>query len=321
MGKVIELLSLLRGNKDKLFILFVSPLVFLFFLFPFDDLSDLITSQVSALSGNSVYVQFEKLKMSLIPQPGAKMDQVFIQTVNTPPLSINELLITPSISGIIQQRPFGKVLAKGLLQGDVKVQLSKGKATENGLERQQIEISASDISLTELRDLAKIPMLLRGKLNLETSILADLSFQEQPDLNLNLDIDKFELPPSNINTPMGDLTLPDLKLTSITLKGRLSAGRFIIETGTLGKPNDELFGTIKGNIDISILNRDGSFSQQMGGYNLEIDLTAKRSFQDRAALFLGFIDNYKTPLSDGAQYKFKMSATGPGMPPSFGASR
>ncbi len=321
MGKIIELLSLIRSHKDKVFILLVSPLFFLFFLFPFDDLSDLVTSQVSALTNNSFYVQFDKLKMSLLPQPGVKMDQVFVQTPGTPPISISELLVSPSISGIIQQKPFGKILAKGLLQGDIKIQLGKGKTTENGIERQQIEISANDISLTELRDLARVPMLLKGKLNLEGSILADPSFQEQPDLNLNLAIEKFELPPSNVNTPMGDLTLPDLKLSSITLKGRLSAGRFIIETGSLGKPTDDLFGTIKGNIDFNFHNRDGSFTQKMGGYDLEIDLTAKRSFQDRAALFLGFIDNYKTPIGDGAQYKFKMTATGPGMPPSFGSSR
>ena len=321
MGKITDLIFLIRGNKDKVFILLISPLIFLFLLFPFDDLSDLVTSQISALSNSSVYLQFEKLKMSLLPQPGIKMNHVFVQTVQTPPLSINELIITPSIAGIIQQKPYGKVSVSGLMQGDIKIQLGKGKATENGLERQQIEINANDISLAELRDLAKLPILLKGKLNLETSVLADLSFQEQPDLDLNLSVDRFELPPANVNTPMGDLTLPDLKLSSIVLKGRLAAGRFIIETGTLGKPTDELFGTIKGNIDFSIIGREGSFHQQMGGYNLEIDLTAKRGFQERAALFLSFIDNYKTPVGDGAQYKFKMTATAPGMPPSFGASR
>ncbi len=45
---------------------------------------------------------------------------------------------------------------------------------------------------------------------------------------------------------MGPLTLPDLKLSTVELKGRLAAGRFVIETGTIGKPGDELYGTIKG---------------------------------------------------------------------------
>lgn len=249
------------------------------------------------------------------------MDQVYMESTNTPALSINELTITPSISGLIQQKPFGSVSAKGLLKGNVEVQMGKGTRTENGAERQRIEISAKQVSLNDLREMAKLPILLKGQVNLETTALADLTFQEQPDIDVDLTINKFELPPSNVNTPMGPLTLPDLKLTLIELKGRLAAGRFIIETGTIGKPGDELYGTIKGNIGINIVNRGGSFGQQIGAYDFEIDLKAKRGFQDRAALFLSFIDSYKTPTKDGAQYKFKISATNPMMPPNIGASR
>lgn len=321
MESVSQLLKMIRNSKGKIFVLVVSSLIFLLFLFPFDDLSDLISSQVSKLSNNSVYLQFDKLKLSLIPQPGIRMDQVYMESTNTPALSINELTITPSISGLIQQKPFGSVSAKGLLKGNVEVQMGKGTRTENGAERQRIEISAKQVSLNDLREMAKLPILLKGQVNLETTALADLTFQEQPDIDVDLTINKFELPPSNVNTPMGPLTLPDLKLTLIELKGRLAAGRFIIETGTIGKPGDELYGTIKGNIGINIVNRGGSFGQQIGAYDFEIDLKAKRGFQDRAALFLSFIDSYKTPTKDGAQYKFKISATNPMMPPNIGASR
>lgn len=321
MDKIGQLLKLIKESKGKIFLMVVSSLVFLFLLFPFDDLSDLISSQVSQLSNNAVYVQFEKLKMSLFPQPGVKMDQVYIESIKTPALSAQELVITPSISGLIQQKPYGHVSAKGLLKGDVDIHVGQGTKTENGVERQKLEISAKQVSLHDLRELANLPVLLKGQLNLETTALADLSFQEQPDIELDMTINKFELPPSNVNTPMGPLTLPDLKLSTVELKGRLAAGRFIIETGTIGKPNDELYGTIKGNIGLNFINRGGSFTHQIGAYNFEIDLKAKKGFQDRAALFLGFIDNYKTPTSDGAQYKFKLSATNPMMPPTIGASR
>jgi len=316
-----QLLKLIRESKGKIFVMVCSALVFLFFLFPFDDLSDLISSQVSRLSNNSVYLQFERLKMSLFPQPGVKMDAVYIESARTPAISAQELVITPSVSGLIQQKPYGHVSAKGLLKGDVDVQVSKGARTENGVERHRIEVKAAKVSLQDLRELANLPVLLKGQLNLETTALADLTFQEQPDVEVDMTINKFELPPSNINTQMGPLPLPDLKLSSVELKGRLAAGRFVIETGTIGKPGDELYGTIKGNIGLNIINRGGFFSQQIGAYNFEIDLKARRSFQDRAALFLGFIDKYKTPTSEGAQYKFKISATNPMMPPSFNSAR
>lgn len=321
MEQLRQLLDLIRKGKGKIFVMILSSLVFLFFLFPFDDLSDLISSQVSKLSGNSVYLQFERLKMSLFPQPGVQMDQVYIESLSTPALSAQELVITPSVSGLIQQKPYGHISAKGLLKGDVDLQVGKGPRTENGLERHRIEVKANKVSLHDLRELANLPVLLKGQLNLETTALADLSFQEQPEIEVDMTISKFELPPSNVNTPMGPLTLPDLKLTAVELKGRLAAGRFVIESGTIGKPNDELYGTIKGNIGLNILNRGGAFSPQVGAYNFEIDLKARRSFQDRAALFLGFIDSYKTPTNEGAQYKFKLSATNPMMPPSITAVR
>ncbi|AHZ84132.1 type II secretion system protein GspN [Bdellovibrio bacteriovorus] len=321
MEQFRQLLKLIRESKGKIFVMVVSALVFAFMLFPFDDLSDLISSQVSRLSNNSVYVQFEKLKMSLFPQPGVKMDQVYIESIRTPAISATELVITPSVRGLIQQKPYGHVSAKGLLKGDVDVHVGKGSKTENGAERHKIEVSAKKISLHDLREMANLPILLKGQLNLESTALADLTFQEQPDIEMNLSINQFELPPSNVNTPMGPLTLPDLKLSTVELKGRLAAGQFVIETGTIGKPGDELYGTIKGKIGLTIVNRGNSFGHQIGAYNIEVDLKTKRSFQERAALFLTFIDGYKTPTSEGSQYKFKVSASNPMMPPSIGAVR
>ncbi|WP_347359308.1 type II secretion system protein GspN [Bdellovibrio sp.] len=321
MSQLRQLLKLIGQSKGKITVMVLSALVFAFLLFPFDDLSDLISSQVSRLSNNSVYVQFEKLKMSLFPQPGVQMDQVYIESLRTPAISAQELVITPSVRGLIQQKPYGHVSAKGLLKGDVDVHVGKGSKTENGAERHKIEVSAKKVSLHDLREMANLPVLLKGQLNLESTVLADLSFQEQPDVEMNLSINQFELPPSNVNTPMGPLTLPDLKLSAVELRGRLAAGQFVIETGTIGKPGDELYGTIKGKIGLTIVNRGNSFGHQIGAYNIEVDLRTKRSFQERAALFLTFIDGYKTQTPEGSQYKFKVSASNPMMPPSIGAVR
>lgn len=321
MDLLRQLLKMIGQSKGKIFVLFVSTLVFALLLFPFDDLSDLISSQVSKLTNNSVYVQFEKLKMSLFPQPGVQLNQVYIESLRTPAISAQELIITPSVSGLIQQKPYGQISAKGLLKGDVNLSVGKGSKSENGVERHKIDVSAKKISLHDLKEMANLPVLLKGQLNLESTALADLTLQEQPDVELNLSINQFELPPSNVDTPMGPLTLPDLKLSSVELKGRLAAGQFVIESGTIGKPGDELYGTIKGRIGLTLVNRGKSLGHQLGAYNIEVDLKAKRSFQDRAVLFLTFIDGYKTTTSDGAQYKFKVSATNPMMPPSIGAVR
>lgn len=321
MDQLRTFLRLIQESKGKIFLMVVSALVFAFLIFPFDDLTDLISSQVSKLSRNTVYLQFDSLNVSLVPTPGVEMDNVYIESVRFPGVSVKELLINPSISGLIQQQPFGSISAKGILKGDIDIKVSKGNKTENGIERQKLEVVAKKISLNDIREIANLPVLLKGQVHLTSTAIADLTFQEQPDVELDLTIQQFELPPSNVETMMGPLTLPDLKLTSVELRGRLAAGRFVIENGTLGKPGDELYGTIKGNIALNLTNRGGQIIPQAGAYNFDIDLRAKKSLQDRAALFLSFIDSYKTNTSDGAQYKFRVSATNPMMPPNIGNVR
>lgn len=321
MQQLRELLQLLGQSKGKILILILSAITFVVLLFPFSDLTDFISSQVSVQTNNSVYLQLEELNLSVFPQPGVKLEQVYVESAMAPPISAQELVITPSISGLIRKKPFGHISAKGVLKGDLDVVVSKGAKAENGAERYNMEVTAERVALNDLREMANLPILLRGQLDLQSTILADLSFQEQPDVELNLTINQFELPPSNVNTAMGPLTLPDLKLSTVELKGRLAAGRFIIEKGTIGKQGDELQGTIKGNIGLTIVKAGNSFLPQVGAYNLDIDLRAKKSFQDRAALFLSFIDSYKTPTSEGAQYKFSVNATSVQNPPTIGASR
>lgn len=322
MAQLKELLANAYQNKGKFFLVLFSALFFAVLIFPFNDLRDLISSQISKRSNNSVYLQFENLEMSIIPQPGFKMEKIHLETLQTPAISMTELTVTPAIRGLLTQQPYyGHANAKGLLKGDVDIKVSKGPKTDNGVDRQRIELKASKVSLHDVREFANLPVLLKGQLNLNSTALADLTFQEQPDIDLNLTVQKFELPPASIETMMGPLILPDLKLTSIELKGRLADGRFIIENGVIGKPGDEIYGSIKGNMVLNIVNRGGRFAPQMGAYSFDIDLTAKKSFEDRAGLFLTFIDSYKSPAANGSKYKFKASATNPMMPPNFGAAR
>ncbi|MGZ3743201.1 MAG: type II secretion system protein GspN [Pseudobdellovibrionaceae bacterium] len=313
--------SLLFNSKLKILVLLLSTGAFLLILFPMNDLGDLVSSQAARLSGNKLFLQFEELKMSLFPSPGVKFEQIFIETPGIPGVSAQEVLFTPSISGLIAQKPYGAVDAKGIFKGNVQINVKSGTRSDNGVERQKIEISAQKLSLQDLREVARLPVMMKGNLNFETLALVDLTFTEQPDMDVKLNLNQFELPPSNISTPMGPLTLPDLKLSSVELKGRLAGGKLIIENGQIGKDGDELRGNITGNMEVTLANGGGGFSPILGGYTFNVNLRAKRNFQDRAALFLSFIDAYKTATAEGAEYKFKISAASTLVPPSIGAAR
>lgn len=313
--------STLLNSKLKISVLILSIFVFVFLLFPFNDLGDFVSSQVARVTGNKLFLQFEELKMSLIPTPGMKFHQVYVEASGFSGVSAQEIKITPSVMGMISQKPYGSVSAQGLFKGDVQIKVKSGSRSDNGVERHKIEVTAQKLSLQDLRDVFRLPVMMKGKLDFDTTSLVDLTFSEQPDVDFTLSISQFELPPANVPTPMGPITMPDLKLSSVEIKGRLAAGKLIIESGVIGKETDELRGTITGNMDIALTNTGGNIFPVIGGYDFRLDLRAKRNFQERAALFLSFIDNYKTPLPDGSQYRFRVSAASTMVPPTIGALR
>ncbi|MFP5519202.1 MAG: type II secretion system protein GspN [Bdellovibrionia bacterium] len=317
MELVSRLFRWIKINRGKIALSLASLFAFLFLLFPFDELTDLISSQVSKATQNQVYLQFDELDLSLLPTPEVEMGQIRLETRALPTVQIQNLLVAPSLSALLYQQPYGNVIAQGILDGTIRVQMSKGTDSGNGLARQRVQLQAEKLNLKDLRELAKLPILLKGRMNFEGQALADLSFQEQPEMDINLTIQQFEIPPSNVNTPMGPLTLPDLRLSQVSIKGKLSGGSLNIESGTLGNANDELSGSIRGSIRMNLQNMNGSIKPQFGGYDLTLDLSAKKSFQDKAGLFLGFVDSYKRPTADGAQYRFKIVTNNPQMPPQF----
>lgn len=310
--------SFLKKFRLPLLVFFISTLGFLILLFPLNDVGDLVSAQVSKATANQTYLQFDNLELSVMPF-GLKMNQVYVETPAISALRIQELTVRPSVSALIRKQPYGYAEANGVLRGNVSLSVGSGTPSDKGIDRAQIALKAEKVSLKEVRNLLNLPFFLQGDLNVETQGLTDLTFQEQPDMELNLVLNQFELPPTNINTQFGPLTLPELKLKQVELKGRLSNGTFIIEKGEVGKQGDELQATLKGSIQMS-LRRNGmnQIIPVLGAYNLDVDLRTQGGFQQKAGLFLSFLQSHqKAP----GQYKFKVASSAFGLPPQISTLR
>lgn len=315
MKFVQDFFKILRNNLGKIGLAILSALIFAVLLFPFNDLSDLFSTQVATLTHNQVFVQFDELKLSFSPTPGFGMSKVSVDTPFFRSLSAEELFITPSPAAFISQEPYGTIRAHGIFKGDLKASLSGGPKSANGVPRKTVEVEAKKLSLQDLHRVFELPIPLKGNLDVSTNGLVDLTLKEQPDLDLEMRIGQFELPPSNVPTPMGSLTLPELKLAEVHLKGRWSDGKFLINEGTLGKEGDELTGQIKGQLGLSLQGTNPI----PGNYSLEISLNLKRSFYDRASIFFALLDRYKSTTPDGYRYAFRVSALNFQSPPTIGA--
>lgn len=320
MSIILELFTLffrfLKKHVLKIFLLVFVTLIFLFVLFPFGDLGDFVSTQISQMTRNEVNLNFDRMDVNIFPSPRLAFKQVFVELQNMPSLSAKDLTISPSISGLISQKPYGSVRALGFLRGNLDLTVSSGKKSEKGTDRQKVELAANNIDLQDLRQATNLPVFIKGQLSLNTRALADLTMAEQPEINdLTLNIKNFELQPATIPLNGFPISVPGFKLSQLDLKGKLSEGRFIIESGQIGRDRDEVSGTITGFVSLTLQNFGAGPTPQFGPYEFLMDLKVKKSFQDKAALFLLLIDNYKRPLADGFQYKVKLSGINFGPPP------
>lgn len=317
MNAIVIFFRFVFSNKWKMLLTFSMTLLFLFLLFPLGDLNDLISSQVSKLTGNTVFLQFENMHLNPLTT-SISLEKVYVETPQISSLSSDTVSISPSISALIAKKPGGKVTAKGFLKGEVEISLYPAASTSGGVDKSKIEVMASNISLKEASQVANIKLPIKGELSLSAQAIADLTMTEQPELDLSLTIIKFEMASTSVPLQdFGQLALPEIKLGKVELKGRLANGKFTIENGKLGTNKDEFYGEIKGDLAITFQNMNGQVTPFIGAYNLSLDLKATKSFKDKAKLFLQFFDGYKIETGSVSNYKFKISAAQMGLSPQF----
>lgn len=308
-------------QKVKFLFSVFCTIAFLFLLFPFGDLSDLVTSQVSRLTQNQVYLQFQDMHMSLFPDTGIALEKFHVESSNFPTIKSDELVFRPSISSLIFQKPAGTVVAKGFLRGELEANLSPGKKSDNGVERQHISLSAKNLNLSDLKELARLPLQLNGSLSFDADSQIDFKLQEQPEVELSMKVDKLILPTFTAQTPIGPWPLPEIKVSNLELKGRLAGGKFIIENGKIGGPKDELSGTIKGNLGLTLMAHGETLSPAMGAYQIDIDLQFRGKLHEQLKPALGMLEQFQSATAEGANLKMRLSGMDTFNPPAMSPIR
>ena len=314
-----------RHFKKFLIFIFLS-FVFLLIFFPTQDLRDMITSQVSFATQKRAYLQMESFGFSLIPV-GIDVSSMQFEMAGLPGVKADALHAYPSVFALLgaianpmnfASNPAGEYIVDGIFRGNIHVKIQSGKKSEAGNPRTSIDINAENLALDEVRNAFKLPFPLKGSVNLNSTSLIDMTLAEQPEIQpLVLSIDRFSLGASSLNTQMGPVALPELSLKQVRLEGRLVGSKFHIDQGVIGSPQDDLSGTIKGNITVNFVSQGGGVIPQLNGYNFDVNLKMKKEFEDKAQLFLILISRFKTPVDGGSQYKFKMSAPNTFVPPQF----
>jgi type II secretion system protein N len=305
----------LRHEKKKIFIFGLFILFFLVVLFPFSDLSDFVTAQISKATNNQVFVQFRSPGLSLFPGVGFELKEVHLETSFLPPIKARSVTVSPSLLGLLTFRPGVKLNVSQVLGGNVDLSLQK--ANLNGKPGQAVSLDTEGVELSQVLELTSSHFPVSGKMNLTASAEIEPTFVDPPTAQVEAQINKFDLSSDTIATPLGPLNLPPLSLKQINLKGELREGRFLIDQFVAGQPGDELSANVKGRMEVRV--QPGPFVQP-GAFDLEVRISAKESFKQKAGLFLSFLNSYQKPGPNGTTvYAFRIKGSSFNAPPNLSA--
>lgn len=339
MNRLFLPIKWLWRYKKYITVTMISALLVFFLKFPLNDLSDAISAQITAATGNKAFVQFDSLSLTLMPSPGVRTEGLSV-VVSGADLRADSVTIAPSLLSVLAniftvvsaasgsqeasirlaENLSFDISADGLFKGDASLSRSSGTATEQGVERSRVRLAANKLNLTEVSRFAGWPIELHGHLELRTDMQLTMSLAAQPEGDYVLAIDRLSLPASTIPTQMGPVSLPALALNRVQFKGRWVEGTFFVEEGQFGQSGDPMYGRLKGQIGMTLTPGQGGRGMEfrLGSYNLNVDLTVTKPIQDQLSFVFLFLNNAKSDAGGGrARYVFRAMGASPtsGSPP------
>ncbi len=320
IGQLINsFLNIFRFHKTKILVVLVSALVFSFLMFPYDDLSEVVSSLVSERTNGQVSLQFEKLGIQIFPLPALAIEDVVVESSFLPPLAASGASLAPSVSGFLSFRPGFNANIYQVFNGDVSIELKTGKKTEQGVSTQNLRLEIDRIDLAKANEAIDLPLKLQGRLSGDTKVNLDPSFVNQPEGDVTINVKELRFPAATIATQMGPTALPGMSWSNIQLNGRLTGGKLIIERAELGSATDLLNGVIKGDVEFRLEPRGaGGAGVVWGAYQLNVDLNVNSKVERELIILQALLGTYKSTTTTGAKYKFRVSGQRFGMAPAFG---
>lgn len=329
-------LNWIISKRKFISIALISAVLFFVWMFPFDDLSDLVTSKVAQATNNQIYLQFETMDLNFLPTPAISAKGVSVETPAMPSIEASWLKVTPSLFGLIahplllkraaggdpeaaselQTHLGASVSAEGVLGADIELDVGRGKKSEAGNERSKIYLEIEKLNLGDVSKWAGLNVNMQGQAGFTTTMQIVPGFNEQPEGDIELKVNKFRIPASTVMIPFGEammpINLPTFTLANASVKGRLVGGSLIIEDGSFGQNQDPIHGRMKGQLALRLQNMGGQVQPIFGAYNLTLDLnTTKQIEKDMGFAFILF-DSAKTPTATGSRYLFRAQGVGLG---------
>lgn len=303
------IINIFKFHKKKILVIIASAIIFALWLFPYEDISDLVTEKIAQASQNQVFVTFEKLSLSFLPVLGLEMQEVKLELQDLPAIEVKALSIYPSLLSLLKMKPGFVANMEDFMKGNVQLTLKPGVSENENVNMQNIDLEVENLDLAQLKNFIRIPLEIRGIASFVITADIDPKMNEQPDGELSLTASQLTLPSTSVPTQFGELPLPEMSFANWLMKGRLVGGDLIIEQLELGSKSDPLSVRMKGRMGLKFMPMpNGGIAPQPGAYDLKLEINSKTAENKDLKLFLGFLDKYKTSTAEHDIYALRIKS-------------
>lgn len=315
------IINVFKFHKFKIFLVFLLTLVFFVVMFPYKEISEIISNQISKATRNQVQMSFEDMGLSLYPF-GISAKEVYIATPElTTPLFIKRVYITPSVLSLLSLKPGGSFRAENIWGGNITATLThqgQGQSSNKESKVARIELALDKVDIGEVLGWMKAPAKVSGKISGKADLRLDLMGFDHPRGNFNFSGANVELP-SVISMQGMDLMLPEGQLKRLVLAGQMQNGKLNITEGTLGQPSDVIYGKVRGQMDLTTRRMGASLSFVPGPYDFSLDLNFSKEAESKLGTMIGTVllnnkGGRSATLDGGARYIFSISGYPRGIP-------
>jgi type II secretion system protein N len=282
ISKIIEpILTVIRYHKKKIALFLGFYLVFLYFLFPFNDLGDFVSKYISEKTAGQVLVNFDTVDLSLIPQTGLELGEVQVETPFTPRLTAKTLFLAPNIAALLTFKPGGSLYAEQFMGGDLDLSFRGSGKNPAGKLKYKVNLDITNLSLTDLLKMFAAPVNITGNLSGSVDSSIDFELAEQPSGTIMAKASQVIMPESTVTSMAGPIPVPKINLGELNLESKMEKGVIEVSKFTIGVPGSEIYGNVTGRMDLKMERMGQSFGPRVGAYDLVIRMQISESLKQR----------------------------------------
>jgi hypothetical protein len=322
MKKVLELIiQVFRFHKLKILVVLLSSAFFTAVMFPFSDLTDLVTAKVLESTGNQVLFQADQLNLSLIPPISFGAENISVDVGQYPTVEAKTVSIAPSIFSLISLAAGGNPAsinvsldAEGLMGGHVYISHKPDGTSDDGAKKNRLTVRADAIQVGDIQDFLNLPIAVQGKASLNTSFDFFPNFDGQPEGQLQVSSKSIKIPPGTIPTQFGPLPMPGVVWSQLAVKAHMGSSNLYLDDISFGSPHDPMSGRVKGHMNLRV-DRSGPV---LGAYDVSVELNVSTSAERDLDTLLILLKDFRQSTPQGGKYIFRVTAQAANAQPNLG---